>query len=229
MNYFKNILLLVLINTAISFSQTYIVEKVSGNVKLLNAEDKWINIKEGINLTDNSLIVTEKNSSVKISAEGVTITFNELSAVQTSNIKKMTINELLLALAMEDIISAPRKKENNNGKTTAVYGTKEAAVEKGILSDGFGIKRINGAVQLAENGFKESAVVAAKEIFRKYPATKKKAGYRIYFANLLYDFGLYEEAYNDFNSIKELTLSEEEKEEVEKKISLINTKLVNKQ
>ena len=228
MNYFKNILLLVLINTAISFSQTYIVEKVSGNVKLLNAEDKWINIKEGINLTDNSLIVTEKNSSVKISAEGVTITFNELSAVQTSNIKKMTINELLLALAMEDIICAPRKKENNNGKTTAVYGTKEAAVEKGILSDEFGIKRINGAVQLAENGFKESAVVAAKEIFRKYPATKKKAGYRIYFANLLYDFGLYEEAYNDFNSIKELTLSEEEKEEVEKKISLINTKLVNK-
>jgi hypothetical protein len=38
---------------------------------------------------------------------------------------------------------------------------------------------------------------------------------------------LYEEAYDDFVSIKELKLSEEEKAEVEKKISLLNKKLVN--
>ena len=91
----------------------------------------------------------------------------------------------------------------------------------------FGIKRINGAVQLAENGFKESAVVTAKETFRKYPSTKEMANYRIYFASLLYDFGLYDEAYDEFTSIKELKLSDKEKSNVEEKLSQLNKKLGN--
>jgi len=101
-------------------------------------------------------------------------------------------------------------------------------VEKIISSNDFGLKRLNGALQLAENGFKESAVVTSKEIFRKYPETKKKADSRIYFANLLYDFGLYEEAYDEFTSIKELKLSDKEISEVELKLSLLNKKIVNK-
>ena len=83
-------------------------------------------------------------------------------------------------------------------------------------------------MQLAENGFKESAVVTAKETFRKYPSTKEMANYRIYFANLLYEFGLNEEAYDEFTSIKELKLSDKEKTEVEEKLSQLNKKLVNK-
>ncbi len=174
-------------------------------------------------------MVADKKSSVKISGEGINFTLKESSAIPVSSIKKMTIDELLLALAMEDVINAPRKKENDNGKSTAVYGSKEGGNESDIAgSDDFGIKRINGAMQLAENGFKESAVVTAKETFRKYPATKEMANYRIYFANLLYKFGLNEEAYDEFTSIKELKLSDKEKSEVEEKLSQLNKKLVNK-
>jgi hypothetical protein len=225
----KKIFLLVIMITGLTFCQSFKVDKVTGTVEALDSNDNWINVKEGTSLPLNSILVAGKKSSVKISGEGMNFTLKESSAIPVSSIKEMTVDELLLALAMEDMINAPRKKENDNGKTTAVYGSKEVGNESEIASsDDFGIKRINGAVQLAENGFKESAVVTARETFRKYPSTKEMANYRIYFANLLYDFGLYDEAYDEFTSIKELKLSDKEKSEVGEKISLLNRKLVNR-
>ncbi len=225
----KKIFLLVITIASLAFCQSFKVDKVSGTVKALDSNDNWINVKEGTTLPLNSILVADKKSFVKISSEGLNFTLKESSAIPVSSIKKMTVDELLLALAMEDMINAPRKKQNENGKTTAVYGSKEGGNESEIGgSDGFGIKRINGAVQLAENGFKESAVITAKETFRKYPSTKEMANYRIYFANLLYDLGLYDEAYDEFTSIKELKLSDKEKSEVAVKLSLLNKKLVNK-
>jgi len=224
----KKLFLLIFLAMGLTFAQTYKIEKVNGSAKILDSMDKWIEAKEGIVLSPNSILVTEDNSSVKLSGYGISFTLKESSALSISSLKQMNLDELLLALAMEDMMNAPRKKENNNGKTTAVYGTKEGTVEKIISSNDFGLKRLNGALQLAENGFKESAVVTSKEIFRKYPETKKKADSRIYFANLLYDFGLYEEAYDEFTSIKELKLSDKEISEVELKLSLLNKKIVNK-
>ncbi len=225
----KKTFLLVITITSLMFCQSFKVDKVTGTVKTLDSNDNWIEVKEGASLPLNSILVADKKSSVKISGEGINFTLKESSAIPVSNIKKMTVDELLLALAMEDMINAPRKKENDNGKSTAVYGSKEGGNESDIAgSDDFGIKRINGAMQLAENGFKESAVVTAKETFRKYPSTKEMANYRIYFANLLYEFGLNEEAYDEFTSIKELKLSDKEKSEVEEKLSQLNKKLVNK-
>ena len=224
----KNLILLLIITVGLTYAQTYRVEKLTGYAEFLNSNDKWIGLEKGTIISDNSLVVTEENSSVKISGDGIAFTLKGSSAIQVSNIKEMTIDELLLALAIEDILDAPRKKENGNGKSTAVYGEKEGTVQKTILADDFGIKRIKGAMQLGENGFKESAVVSAKEIFRKYPGTKKKAEYRIYFAELLYGFGLYEEAYEEFSLIKNLNLSEEEKIITEKMLSLLNKKIVNK-
>lgn len=221
-------LFLLMVSVVLGFGQSYRIDKITGIVKFLNSNDEWIKIESGIELPANSIIITEKNSSAKISGEESSINLKEESALLVSSIKQMTLDELLLALAMEDIMNAPRKKENNNGNTTAVYGTKEGAVEKILLSDDFGIKRIKGAKQLAENGFKESAVVTSKDIFRKYPVTKLNAGYRIYFADLLYDFGLYEEAYEEYSSIKDLTLSQTEKTIVDEKISILNKKLINK-
>jgi hypothetical protein len=225
----KKIFLLVMTIISLAFCQSFKVEKVTGIVKALDSSDNWISVKEGTTLPLNSILVADKKSFVKISGEGLNFTLKESSAIPVSSIKKMTVDELLLALAMEDMINAPRKKENDSGKSTAVYGSKEGGNESEIAgSDDFGIKRINGAVQLAENGFKESAVVTAKETFRKYPSTKEMANYRIYFANLLYDFGLYDEAYDEFTSIKELRLSDKERSEVAEKLSQLNKKLVNK-
>ena len=172
------------------------------------------------------VISTGDNSSVLLKGDNVSFSLNESSAVSVSNIKEMNVDDLLLALAMEDIINAPKKirKSSNN---TAVYGSKVGGSDLQIKTDNFGIKRLNGAVQLAENGLEESAVVAAKETYRKYPDTKNLSPYRIYFANILYDKGLYEEALDEYVDIQKLKLTEEERAEVNEKTESIKMKLLS--
>jgi hypothetical protein len=87
--------------------------------------------------------------------------------------------------------------------------------------------RLNGAEELANSGLKESSVVFAKETYRKYPDTKKFANYRIFFADILYEKGLYEEALGEYFEIEKLGLTKEEKAKVESHINAINKILLN--
>jgi len=225
----KKLLILSLILFCSVNAQTYKVEKVKGTVKVqVGSSETWLDVSEGIILQSNSIISTNKNSLVQLNSAGNLFVLKESSALPLSSIKKMTLDELLLALAMEDMINVPKKKEDTKSKSTATYGTKEEKKNLKIESDDFGIMKLNGAIQLAENGFKESAVVVAKETYRKYPGTKNLAADRIYFANILYDKGLYEEAYEEFDSIKDLRLTDQERVEVENKSALLSKKLINK-
>jgi hypothetical protein len=225
----KILFLSLIILSELTFAQTFRVEKVIGTTKVLDANDKWVEVKVGDLLQPNSIILTGKKSSVKVTGEDLSFTLKESSAIPISNIKKMTLDELLLALAMEDLMSAPRKKQKNKGsKNTAVYGTEEKVnTNEILLSNDFGIKRLKGAVQLVENGLKEAGVITAIETYRKYPTTRDNSYYRIYFANVLYDCRLYEEALDEFDSITKLKLSEKEKNNVKESISLLNKKLAN--
>jgi len=220
-------LLMILMFAGILSAQTFTVEKVSGDVKYQNgSSETWSTLKIGAILKDDAVISTGQNSSVLLKGSKVNFNLNESSAVSVSNIKKMNIDELLLALAMEDMMNAPKetKKSSDN---TAVYGTKEGESTLQIITDDFGIKRLNGAVQLAENSLEESAVVAAKETYRKYPDTKNLPSYRIYFANILYDKGLYEEALDEYVDIQKLKLTDEERAEVNTKTESIKMKLLS--
>jgi hypothetical protein len=220
-------LLIVLMFAGGLSAQTFTVEKVIGDVKYQNgSSETWSTLSSGNTIGDDAVISTGKNSSVLLKGNKVNFNLTESSAVSVSSIKKMNIDELLLALAMEDMMNAPKeiKKSSDN---TAVYGTKEGEKTLLIETDDFGIKRLNGAVQLAENGLEESAVVAAKETYRKYPDTKNLPSYRIYFANILYNKGLYEEALDDYVEIKKLKLNDDEKAIVNEKIESINMKLLS--
>ncbi|QQS36099.1 MAG: hypothetical protein IPM56_17970 [Ignavibacteriales bacterium] len=221
-------LLLILLSIITLNAQSFKVEKVSGTVKKLPAgEEKWIEVSSGETINSTSMLMTEKNSSVRISNSNSFFMLKESSAVLVSDIKKMTTEELLLALAMEDMLNAPRKKEKSKSHDTAVYGTNENGKKNNTLENhDYGIKRLNGAKQLSENGFNESAVIAAKETYRKYPSVKEITSYRIFFADILFNKGLNEEAYGEYVSISKLTLSEKEKADVEKKIELLEKKIV---
>jgi len=220
-------LLIILLFAGVISPQTFTVEKVSGDVKYQNgSSETWSALKIGTTLKDDAIISTGQNSSVLL--KGIKVNFNltESSAVSVSSIKKMNIDELLLALAMEDMMNAPKeiKKSSDN---TAVYGTKEGESTLQIKTDDFGIKRLNGAVQLAENSLEESSVVAAKETYRKYPDTKNLPSYRIYFANILYNKGLYEEALDEYVDIQKLKLTDEERAELNEKTESIKMKMLS--
>lgn len=221
------IIALLLIPSIIA--QEFKATDVKGDVKYRSGtSEEWVEVKEGAALRSDDFVITGAKSSVLIKGSKNIINLEEFTAVSISSIKTMSTDDLLLALAMEDMINAPKPNGKNNSSNTAVYGNKEGQSKNPELkADDFGIKRLNGAVQLAKSGFKESSVVFAKETYRKYPDSKQIPSYRIYFADILYEKGLYEEALGDYLDIAKLDLSKEEKSKVESQTQSINKILLN--
>jgi hypothetical protein len=222
-------IILILLFAGSAFAQSFSVKNVSGDVKYQNGNsENWAALEDGSRVNDDAIIITSDNSFVELEGKDVSFKLNESSAVSVSSIKKMNIDDLLLALAMEDMMNAPKEIEKYSDNT-AVYGTEQGQENSlFIKSDNFGIKRLNGAVQLAQNQLEESAVVAARETYRKYPETKTISSYRIYFADILYEKGLYEEALDEYLDIQELQLSENERIEVSEKTESIRMKMLGK-
>ena len=220
-------LIIFLLFTSIISAQSFTVKDISGDVKYQNGNsENWAELISGSKVNDDAIIITSDNSFVELEGKDVSFKLNESSAVSVSSIKKMNIDDLLLALAMEDMMNAPKEIEKNSDNT-AVYGT-EAVQENTLFikSDNFGIKRLNGAVQLAKSNLQESAVVAARETYRKYPDTKTISFYRIYFADILYEKGLYEEALDEYMQIQKLQLTESNRTAVNEKTESIKMKML---
>ncbi len=224
----KNVFLIIIFSAAILSAQSFRAEQVEGQVTAqIGTSENWTIVNNGQFLPASSTVSTSKNSQVWLQGNNINLLIKGSSAVKLTSIKKMTVNELILALAMEDMLNAPKKNENLYSKNTAVYGAEVNGIKPPIVeSDNFGIKRLNGAVQLAESGLKESAVVFARETFRKYPETNSIAAFRIYFANILYNLGLNEDAYDDFKTIRSLKLTDVQKEEVRTKMDTLAKKLL---
>lgn len=211
----KTIIFLIIAST-IALAQTYKALDVKGEVKFQSGtEESWVKVEEGTLLKNDAVVATGSNSSVQLVSDDFNFNLKQKSAVSIGSIKKMSLDELLLALAMEDLINAPKKNGNGSSDNTAVYGTENNRDDFPELNSGpFGIKRLNGAMQLAKSGLTESAVIFAKETYRKYPDTKSIPSYRIYFANVLYEKSLYEEALVEFKEITKLDLDENQRNEV---------------
>ena len=210
------LLILFLMFSTIVVAQTFRAVNVTGQVKFQSgSQESWTRVEEGSLLNTESVVATGGNSIVQLVGDDFSFILKENSAISIGSIKKLSLDELLLALAMEDLINALKTNKNGSSDNTAVYGTKDSNEDFPDLNSGpFGIKRLNGAKQLANSGLKESAVVFAKETFRKYPDTKAIPSYRIYFANVLYEKGLYEEALEEFNDIIKLDLNENQQKDV---------------
>ena len=222
------ILFIMLIVTSALTAQTYEAIKVKGEVKYqTDSGEKWLGLKQGDILNSNSVVTSGPNALAQIKTEKITFSLKELSAVSVINIKQLSRDELLLALAMEDMLNVPEKNENT-ALSTAVYGSQEDGINPlFIKSDNFGIKRLNGAVQLAESGMEESAILAAKETYRKYPDVKSIPSFRIFFAGLLSKKGLYEEALKEYLEIQQLKLNDGQKAEVNSMTDEIKKKLMS--
>jgi len=223
----KKIFIILLALAINSFAQTFTVDKVKGTVKVLKGtSEKWIEIKKGDKLDGSDLISTEENSYIQLSKDKSYFKLKANSALGLNSIKKISVNELLLALTAEEVKNVPNNN-NSKMKSTAVYGSENNGRNKIAGANNLGTKRINGAKQLAENGYKESAVIAAKETFRKYPETAKNVSDRIYFAQILEDLNLFDEAYSEYSKINSLDLSNQEKNIVKNKLESLTLKISN--
>jgi len=222
------IFLIIFITLSLNLAaQTYKVEKVSGKVTVQKGtSETWTAVKKGTILSANDMLQTGDYSSIRIINGKEKFTLKSASAIMPGSIRKISINDLLLALTSEEIKSLPKEKKDSQTKSTAVYGTKQNKTIPEVSSSvNIGLKKLNGAKQLAENGFLESSVIVAKETFRKYPETQTLINERIYFAGVLEKLSLYEEALKEFNRIYSMDLSTKEEALVKKRIDQLNKKL----
>lgn len=226
----KKILLIILFTTLPLSAQTFVVEKVSGDVlALIGTSEVWTKVKVGQTLKGSDLISTGEKSFIQLNSNGNRFILQSNAALGINNIKKISLNELLLALAMEEIRNVPSIKENNSRRNTAVYGEKVSTFHSSnnIVSE-LGFKKLNGAKQLAKNGFKESAILLAKETYRKYPETRSKIDDRLYFVDLMIELQLNNEAAAELNELKSIKLNNGELNQIESRLQLINDRMIKK-
>lgn len=209
-------------------AQNYKVENISGNVRVLKGtSENYVKAVKGEALTPSDLVETGEKSSISLKTEAGSFLLKENSALSLNYLKNISKNDLILMLASEEIKAAPEKNKMQKGGSTAVYGADESAKANINLSKSeMGLKRLNGAKQLAESGFMESSILAAKDTYKKYPSVKDKAAYRIFFADKLAELGLYDEAYSEFSEISALKLTAQEKETINLRLEAIKKKMI---
>lgn len=208
--------------------QEFTVEKVSGSVKAqVGVSEEFIPVREGMKLNKNTMLLTEKNSVLSISGTGIRFTLKPSASLNLSDLRKMTLDELLLALALEELLDADGKGGRQQLKNTAIYGSESAESAK-YTNNEMGIFKLNGAMQLADEGYTENSIVVAKEAFRKFPSTKNMVSYRLYFASQLMKLSLWKEALEEYSAINKLNLQEQEKQHISVQLSIINKNLTSK-
>lgn len=222
-----NLFLSILLCAGVLSAQEFKVEKVSGDVSILRGtSEEFTSVRKGDILLGSDLLITELNSYVQLEQNNSRFILNSNSALNLTNIKKISINDLILALTMEEIRNIPKGTPDNT-KNTAVYGAQERNDESVIIAENIlGIKKLNGARQLAESGYKESAIIVAKETYRKHPVTRSRFDERIYFADLLAGLTLYDEALSEYSEVQKLNLTEQQRNVVVDNVAKIKEALV---
>ena len=220
--------IIILITFLSSFAQEFTVVKVTGTVKVLKGtSENWVNVKSNDKLSSNDVILTETKSSITISNDEQKFLLKDNAAIGLNHLRKVTINELILALTLDEIRNVPKIKRSSLSKNTAVYGTEISEIEESYISNNdLGEKKIMGAKFLSESGYKESSLIAAKEVFRNYPDISSNFNYRIHFVNILNDLGLYQETLSELNRISKFNLTNEEKAILNAKNEEINSKII---
>ena len=140
----KKIICILFVLTINIAAQEYYVEKVSGNVQaLIGTGEKWIEVTIGQKLHSTDLISTDAKSFIQITNKESRFILQSNSALGLSSIKKMTLNELLLALAMEEIRNIPKTKSNQSTRNTAVYGSEVSSGKlASVTVNDIGLKKL---------------------------------------------------------------------------------------
>ncbi len=225
----KTIIILFLSFLINTVAQEFTVEKISGKVKVLKgSSENWETLKINNKLSGDDLVLTEKKSFVKLVNNNEIFIVKDDVAVGLNHLKKVSTNDLILALALDEIRNVPKVKRNSISKNTAVYGTeiKDNNSESFKKYD-LGVKKINGAKMLNESGYKESSIIVAKEVFRNYPEIAKNFEDRLYFADLLKDLDLFQEALSEYSRIEKLELKKEQRKTLLERNEEVSLKLID--
>lgn len=224
----KMFIMLIAVFSLSLCAQEFQVSKVSGDVKVLRGtSEEWKSVEEGQTLLGSDLVQTGAHSFIQLNRDGAVFMLKGDAALGLGYIREVTLNELLLALATEEIRNIPTEEGSGGTRTTAVYGEDKSSNETAdITASEFGRKKLNGARILAETGFQESALIVAAETYRKYPVTKTLVEQRLYFADILIALELFDEAFRELHDIQKYASDEASLEEIQKRMESVKKEMV---
>ena len=221
----KKLIIVLLISLPL-FAQQFTVQKVTGRVEALKGtSENWEPVKAGDILASDDLISTFENAFIQLESPEGKFILKSNSALGLDMVKSISINDLLLALALEEIRNLPKTKGSEKVINTAVYGAEITGEVPSAPARNFGAKKLNGAKQLAENGFNESAIIAAKDTYRNYPETRKMVRERLIFADILLDLNLWQEAASEIEDIRKHDAGSEFTTQIGERLEKINKQM----
>ncbi|MCI0707065.1 MAG: hypothetical protein L0Y80_06260 [Ignavibacteriae bacterium] len=166
-----------------------VVKEVRGAVEVRRGvSEEWNILQAGEYLRPEDTIRTGKNSAARILVEGRQIRIPAQTIVDVSDFRNIGLEEFLLRLAMENILSLPQREESSVSIVPAAEaaepleepelpetpqapvmeenepsGTEQAEANEGAML-------LQGAKLLYDNAFYATSILQTKETFRLYPA-----------------------------------------------------------
>ena len=225
------VLLLAILLCGAGLSQADIkLAGMKGKVQVRHGvSEDWTTPAPGDILKPEDSIRMGKKSKAVLSIDGRDrLTLPEMVIVDVSDLRKLSQEELLLMLAMQDVRSVPgkdRKDELNIPRTTTVHGANQGNVPSAIAADpDAGTLLLNGTKVLYDNGYYATCILKAKDVYRQLPVLAKNIGSRLIVASALERLSLFSEALTEYAGLSQERLSPRQKALVEEKLARLKRK-----
>jgi hypothetical protein len=205
------------------------VTAVKGSVYVRhNVQEQWVIVAPGDVLKPDDSMKSGLKSSATVVIDGrTTLTMPEQAIIDMADLRTLTKEELLLKLAMERIRSVPDRNGDDElliPRTTTIHGAnmdrREAA---GAIDPAAGTMRMKGTEVLFGNGFYETGILKAKELFRLYPDLSDRIDDRLMVAKGLEALKLKGEAMEEYIELGKAQLTDEQRAVVMKKIEVLKS------
>src|SRR6266850_3485682 len=221
--------LLVLLTAGTVLRADIKVTAVKGSVYVRhNVQEQWVSVSPGDVLKpDDSMKSGQKSSATVVIDDKTTLTMPEQAIIDMADLRTLTKEELLLKLAMERVRSVPDKSGDDElsiPRTTTIHGSnmdRHAAARE--IDPGAGTMRMKGTEVLFGNGFYETGILKAKELFRLYPDLSGRIDDRMMVAKALEALKLKGEAMEEYVQLGKAQLTDEQRAAVIRKIELLKS------
>jgi len=158
----------------------------------------------------------------------IAVSYHEFSTIDDNTVDTLIQKEFTTTMTRNVVLAKRDDAINLLRKWKIVkISLTEGGVTIAVASNSLGERKINGAKQLAQNGYQESAIIVAKETYRKYPSTSKNIDDRIYFANLFSTLDLNNEALEEFSAVSKMNLNDDQRKIIDEEIEKIKLVLIS--
>lgn len=205
----STLIIIFLLTTGLlsSAEGSFTVERIEGEVVIRRGVDEaWQPVRVGTVVRPEDTIRTGKHSLVVMRRDdGTVYRIPAETLVDGADFRWMDRDELLLRLALEDMLSVPERINGDRPipRTTVLHGTARDRTDEteAVPTDPTVDYRINGARFLIESNYVASAILRIRETLRLYPEGEYRLGAMMLAAQSLESLELYEEAGRYYKTI----------------------------